>query len=274
MSAPHDDEVAFRQLAAAAIEAGRAIMAVREAGFAVRAKADASPVTEADHRAEAILEAAIMRVAPGVPIVAEEAIAGGHLPAVGDTFFLVDALDGTKDFIGGGSDFTVNVGLVRRGEPVAGVVYAPAAGRLWLATCGKAMAGPDLGRLAAIHVRPPDPAQPSIVASRSHRTGETDAFIARFPGSCVVAAGSSMKFAAIAEGEADLYPRLGPTSQWDTAAGDAVLRAAGGKVLTMAGRPLPYGPAPGRVGAEAFLNPWFVATGGLDPFASRVGRRP
>ncbi len=260
-----DDGALVAGLLPAMIEAGRAIMAVRAAGFAVETKADASPVTEADRRAEAILHGALRQLAPGVPVVAEEAVAAGEIPEVGDCFLLVDALDGTKDFVRGGPDFTVNVGLVRRGVPVGGIVHAPASGRLWVGCGDHALAGDAPDRLTPIRVRTPPPTL-GIVASRSHRTPETDAFIARFPGSAVVAAGSSLKFCVLAEGGADLYPRLGPTCQWDTAAGDAILRAAGGRVMTMEGTPLPYGPLPGRQGAAAYLNPWFVATAGVEPF--------
>ncbi len=250
------------------IEAGRAILAVRAAGFAVHRKEDSSPVTAADRQAEAIILAGLARIAAGVPVVAEEAVEAGDIPAVGGAFFLVDALDGTKGFVQGGDDFTVNVGLIRDGVAVAGVVAAPAMGRLWLGADGAAFAV-DIaapGVWTPIRVRAPA-ACPGIVASRQHRTPETDDFIARFPGAEVVAAGSSLKLTVLAEGGADLYPRLAPTSQWDIAAGDAVLRAAGGRVLTMEGTPLPYGPLPGRSGAAAYRNPWFVATAGLDPFA-------
>ncbi len=265
------DAALIDALVPVAIAAGRAILAVRAAGFAVEAKDDRSPVTEADRRAEEIILEGLARLAPGLPVVAEEAVAAGHVPETGDAFVLVDALDGTKDFIGGGPDFTVNIGFVRGGVAVAGIVFAPALGRLWLGGAGGAfaLAVDSPAARVPVRVRRPDPAALAIIASRSHRTPETDAFIARFPGSSLVAAGSSLKLTVLAEGGADLYPRLATTSQWDIAAGDAVLRAAGGRVLTMAGTPLPYGlPAGTRPeGARAWRNPWFVATGGLDPFA-------
>ena len=245
--------------------AGERIVACRAAGFSVETKSDDSPVTIADREAEAILLAALRDLAPGIPVIAEEEVAAGRVPATKGDFFLVDPLDGTKDFIRGGDDFTVNVGLVREGMPVLGVVGAPATGQIWTGVDGEGAFAIDAsGKRRPIKVRAAHTGPFDIIASRSHRTAETDEFIARFPGARIVAAGSSLKFCVVAEGGADLYPRLGPTSQWDTAAGDAVLRAAGGRVLTLDGKPLGYGVREGT-GARAFLNPWFVAAGGVDP---------
>jgi 3'(2'),5'-bisphosphate nucleotidase len=263
------DAVLFERLVAAAVAAGEAILRIRAAGHAVDRKADQSPVTEADRAAEAIVLAALRAEAPGIPIIAEEEVAAGRVPSVGDTFFLVDALDGTRDYIAGRDDFTVNIGLVRNGAAAAGIVHAPAT-----RTSSVGIVGLGARQIAGtaqqpLRVRSPQPGKLAVVASKSHRTPETDIFLSRFPGSIVVAAGSSLKFVAVAEGSADLYPRLGPTSQWDTAAGDAVLQAAGGRVLDMQGNPLVYGPRLGH--KHPFLNPWFVATGGLDPFAGPVG---
>jgi 3'(2'), 5'-bisphosphate nucleotidase len=221
-------------------------------------------VTAADRVAEEIVLEALARLAPGAAVVAEEAAAAGRLPPPADTFFLVDALDGTRDFLNGRPDFTVNVGFVEAGRPAAGIVHAPASGRLWLGAAEGAFAG-DGKAWAPIRVRRPPESGLEIVASRLHPSPETDAFIAKFPGARLVSAGSSIKFCLLAEGKADLYPRLGPTSQWDTAAGDAVLRAAGGRVLTLDGEPLRYGPREGT-GVAAYLNPWFVATAWVDPF--------
>lgn len=252
----------------AAIEASLAILDVRAGHFQVERKADASPVTEADRRAEAILLAALARFAPDMPVVAEEEVSAGRIPDTGEDFFLVDALDGTKEFVRGGDDYTVNLALIRKGAPVLGIVAAPERRQLWFGTAadGAFLAAFDSADRQPIHVR--RPAGPlEIVASSSHRNAETDAFIARFPGARICAIGSSLKFCLLAEGRADLYPRLGPTSQWDTAAGDAVLRAAGGCVLELDGSPLRYGPRDGE-GAQRFLNPSFVATAGVDPFAT------
>lgn len=250
------------------VEAGEAILAIRTAGHTVETKNDNSPVTNADHAAEAILLAAINKYAPDIPVLAEEEVAGGRLPALGDVFLAVDALDGTRDFIQGRPDFTVNIGLVRDAHPIAGIVSAPALGLLWAGVVGLGARRIDLGAIGMpetdISVRPPPADGIHIVASRSHRSPETDDFIARFPNARIIAAGSSLKLVRIAEGTADLYPRLGPTSLWDTAAGDAILTAAGGSVTDLDGHPLAYRPRNDQ--PKPFLNPWFVATGGLDPF--------
>jgi 3'(2'),5'-bisphosphate nucleotidase len=261
------DDAFAEALIAIALRAGAAALAVYEREFAVDTKADASPVTEADRLAEAIITAELGRLAPDVPIVAEEACSAGIIPSVGRCFFLVDPVDGTREFIARNGDFTVNIGLVVDGEPRLGVVYAPARRRLYLGREGRGAEemivedGAVRERRPIVAARLADP--PRIIASRSHRTAETDRFIARFPGASLVAAGSSLKFCRMAAGEADLYPRMGATMQWDTAAGDAVLRAAGGMVSTLDGKPLAYGPREGA-GARAYANPWFVARSGTD----------
>jgi len=263
------DSVLAEALLPAVIEAGRVILDVRRRGLAVERKADLSPVTEADRRAEAVLLEALAVEAPDVPVIAEEAVDAGHLPEVGHAFFLVDPLDGTKEFVNGGDDFTVNIGLIRDGVPAMGIVYAPASGALYCGVVGdgawKAVViDATPGARTQIHVRPLPSGPLLVVASRSHRTPETDAYIAKFEVADLVSAGSSLKFCLVAAGKADLYPRMGTTMQWDTAAGDAVLRAAGGKVMTLDGAPLPYGPKD-AAGAGAYRNPWFVASGGIDP---------
>jgi 3'(2'), 5'-bisphosphate nucleotidase len=265
---PCIDVALTEALLAAAIEAGAATLAVRARGLAVEAKADASPVTEADRAAEEIILRHLADAAPGVPVIAEEAVAAGRIPDAGRRFFLVDPLDGTKEFVRGGSDFTVNIGLIEDGVPVAGIVLAPAQGTLYWGVVGEGawaarVVDGALTDRRSICVRAADSAI-DVVASKSHRTPETDEFIGRFPVGELVAAGSSLKFCLVAAGEADLYPRMGTTMQWDTAAGDAVLRAAGGQVVTLDGAPLPYGPGPGA-GAEAYQNPWFVAAGTVAP---------
>jgi len=248
-----------------AVAAGKAIMEVYAGPIDVERKADASPVTEADRRAEEIILRGLRAAWPDIPCVAEEEVSSGKPPAVGDgPFFLVDPLDGTKEFVNRREDFTVNIALVRAGAPVAGVVYAPARGTLFSgagAGAWRARVEPSgtIGERTAISVR--DAATPPvIVASRSHRTPETDAIIARFQGAELVSVGSSLKFCLVAAGEADLYPRLGRTMEWDTAAGDAVLRAAGGSTSTLDGRPLAYGKRlPGH--ADEFGNPSFICLG-------------
>ncbi len=257
------------RLVVAALEAGALILAVRRRGHSVEWKSDLSPVTEADRAAEAAILMHLAEIAPDVPVIAEEAVAAGRIPDVGHEFFLVDPLDGTKEFIKGGDDFTVNIGLIRDGVPILGVVYAPETGDLYAGLNGEgawkiAVTDGRPGARAAVHVSSAPAGPIRVVASKSHRTPETDAFIWKYDVGKLVSAGSSLKFCLVAAGEADLYPRLGTTMQWDTAAGDAIVRAAGGKVVTLDGVPLPYGPN-GAAGASAFQNPWFVVAGGIEP---------
>ncbi len=252
-----------------AMAAGAAILKVRRQGAKVEWKADSSPVTEADRAAEAVISAALGKIAPGVPVIAEEAAYEGRVPETGSEFFLVDPLDGTKEFVRGGNDFTVNIGFIRDGAPALGVILLPETGKLFWGVVGAGawravvVAGVVTER-QPISVRPAPDGGIAVVASRSHRTPETDAYINRYDVEKLVSAGSSMKFCAVASGKADLYPRMGTTMQWDTAAGDAILRAAGGTVVTLDGRPLTYGPGEGP-GAEGYRNPWFVAAGRVVP---------
>jgi 3'(2'), 5'-bisphosphate nucleotidase len=278
-----DDRALLALLEPLALDAGRRIVQIAAEGFAAETKADASPVTRADREAEAILLAGLRAGVPGIVIVAEEESAAGLSPlplsgAAGDPFFLVDPLDGTREFVRGGDDYTVNVALVRGGAPVVGAVYAPACRQLYLGRPGFAeLVETDAGHRPlsrrAIRARPPA-VPPVIVASRSHDTAETRDWIARLGAAERVAIGSSLKFCLLAAGRADLYPRLGRTLQWDTAAGDAVLRAAGGMTRTLDGAPLGYGA--GRVaGDEPFANPHFIAMGAPMPRAAvERGGRP
>lgn len=247
---------------AAAIEAGRAAYAIYRGDFEVQTKPDESPVTAADLAAEEVILARLSQAAPGIPIVAEEQVAAGNVPPSASTFFLVDPVDGTREFIQKRGDFTVNIALVRNGVPELGVVYAPAKSRLFLGDAVKGEAfragqAPEDAKQAArtpIRTRQPAAAGLTIVASRSHRSPETDAWLAQVKVAEIVSIGSSLKFCLVAAGEADLYPRLGPTMEWDTAAGHAVLSAAGGEVVNLDGSPLRYGKA-------GFRNPFFIATG-------------
>lgn len=263
------DAALIDALIAASIAAGDIILAIRRGGLAVEKKADKSPVTEADRAAEALIAEHLERVAPGFAMIGEEAVYEGRIPDVGNAFFLVDPLDGTREFVKGGNDFTVNIGLVRDGKPAVGVIFVPATGKLYGGVVGEGawkaeVTGGAASARTTMRVRPAPAGPIDVVASRSHRTKETDAFIARFDVARLVSAGSSVKFCVVASGEADLYPRMGTTMQWDTAAGEAILRAAGGRVVTIEGAPLGYGPN-GAPGADAFRNPWFIATGGMDP---------
>ncbi len=236
-------------------DAGEAIMAYYAAGVTVRAKADSSPVTDADEAAERLIVDALRALAPDVPVVAEEMFAEHGAPEVaGGPFWLVDPLDGTKEFISRNGEFTVNIALVEAGRPVLGIVHAPAVGVTYTAADGAAFVETGSGPARPIHAR--RPAADGVVAlvSRSHRTPETDAFLADYTVTAERSAGSSLKFGIVAAGEADIYPRLGRTMEWDTAAGHAVVAAAGGSVRTLDGAELAYG-KPG------FENPPFVVRG-------------
>jgi 3'(2'), 5'-bisphosphate nucleotidase len=239
--------------------AGAVIMEIYGTDFVARAKADASPVTEADERAEAIILPELARLAPGIAIVSEEASAAGHTPDIdgAQPFWLVDPLDGTKEFVKRNGDFTVNIGLIIGGSPALGVVLAPARGLLWSgAGRGTASAVDAHGSRRAIACRPRPARGAVVVTSRSHNNpAALAAWMAAFPEATLDFAGSSLKFCKVAEGSADFYPRFGPTCEWDTAAGHAVLLAAGGHIETFGGKPLAYA-KPG------FLNPDFLACGG------------
>ena len=249
-----DEKRLLEDIAVAAREAGDAILAIVARGFDVESKADTSPVTEADRAAELIILAALAVAAPGIPVIAEEEVAAGRIPIHGDTYFLVDPLDGTKEFVRGGDDYTVNIGLIVGGSPRLGVVYAPATGRLHGGIVGAAAWVEDSGGRRAIACRPLDGASVAV-ASKSHFSQPTADYLEAIGVGGYVSVGSSLKFCIVAEGQADIYPRLTPTSEWDTAAGHAVLLAAGGRVDGPDGLPLLYG-------KTAFLNRGFVATGG------------
>jgi 3'(2'), 5'-bisphosphate nucleotidase len=245
-------------LAEAALEAGDAILEVVRRGFDVEAKRDASPVTEADRAAELVILAALARAAPGVPVIAEEEVAAGRIPAHDHTYFLVDPLDGTKEFVRGGDDYTVNIGLIEGGVPKLGVVFAPACGRLYAGCVGDGAWFDDGHRRSGIRTRELG-TEMTAVASKSHLNQATIDYLNEAVGQCgYVGVGSSLKFCIIAEGRADIYPRASPTSEWDTAAGHAILLASGGLVDGPRGSPLTYG-------KRAFLNRAFVATSGWKP---------
>jgi len=245
-------------MAEAAREAGEAIIEVVRRGFEVEAKRDSSPVTEADRAAELIILAALARAAPGVPVIAEEEVAAGRIPAHDDTYFLVDPLDGTKEFVRGGDDYTVNIGLIEKGVPKLGIVFAPATGKLHGGCVGVGAWLDDGNGRKPIQTRLRGE-QLTAVASKSHLNQATVDYLQEAAGECgYVAVGSSLKFCIVAEGQADIYPRASPTCEWDTAAGHAVLLAAGGLVDGPDGTPLRYG-------KRAFLNRAFVATSGWKP---------
>ena len=242
--------------------AGKLIMDVYATDFASHAKTDASPVTEADERAEAIILKGLAKHFPDIPILAEESVAAGRIPEVSLQFFLVDPLDGTKEFISRNGEFTVNIALIQNGTVASGVVYAPAIDTLYWGEIGqgsaKATITPDQelpSTWKKIAVRSLPSAGATVLASRSHRDAATDAFLATVKVAELIGAGSSLKFCTIAEGKADLYPRFGRTMEWDTAAGHAVLAAAGGSVTGADGQPFLYGKK-----ARGFDNPAFIAS--------------
>lgn len=247
-------------LEAAALAAGKEIWRIFKAGFDVETKTDASPVTIADRAAEAIILEALATLAPGVPVVAEEEAAAGRVPSVEDAFFLVDPLDGTKEFIRRGTDFTVNIGLIQDGAPTLGVVFAPARGELYIgdARLTRALERRDGSAFRPLAVRRPAKTPPVALASRSHDVPAVEAYLAALGVTERISIGSSLKFCLLARGDADLYPRPSPTMEWDTAAGDAILRAAGGRTFATTGETLTYGKAD-------FFNPGFVATGSVEP---------
>ncbi len=242
-----------------ALEAGDRIMEVYNGpDFEVRSKGDASPVTAADEAADAVISAGLRAAFPDIPLITEEQVASHSLTTT--TFLIVDPLDGTKEFVQRRGDFTVNIAYVQNGVPVRGIVYAPAKDRLFYTLADGSSVeetGPfakDLrGPTRQIRVARPDNAALMVVASKSHRDQATDDYIGRYAVRDMTSAGSSLKFCLVATGEADLYPRLGRTMEWDTAAGDAVLRGAGGHVVRFDDQsPLAYG-KPG------WDNPFFIA---------------
>lgn len=255
-----DHGAAAEIFASIALEAGAAVKAIYDAGTAGRQKSDGSPVTDADEAAEAIISARLFAHFPELPVVAEEAVSKGAVPAAAPAFILVDPIDGTREFLRRSGEFTINIGLIVEGTPCAGAVFAPALGKLWFgassasacdAAPGADLPPPSLRR--AIFARPAPSQGLTAIVSRSHADPVTEAFLARLPISERQEAGSSLKFCAIAEGRADIYPRFGQTMEWDTAAGDAILRAAGGIVADPQGHPLRYGKFTARFANEPFI---------------------
>ena len=256
-AAPASHAKALVQLA---LLAGREIMAIYATDFSARVKDDLSPITAADEAAEKIILEGLANLYPETPVISEEAAAAGRIPAVGSSFYLVDPLDGTKEFVSRNGEFTVNIAKIENGVPVLGVVYAPAINRIFWGDTAK---GAAEGKMAAdgkiswrkLLVRSCPGEGATVVASRSHRDKATDDFLKTVKVAKLASAGSSLKFCLIAAGEADLYPRFGRTMEWDTAAGHAVLLASGGKVMNIDGVPLTYGKR-----ERGFDNPGFIAS--------------
>ena len=238
-----------------ALSAGNIILRFYDDQFSVMQKSDGSPVTAADQAAEDYIIPALTRLTPEIPIIAEERVAMGQIPDVsGGTFWLVDPLDGTKEFINRNGDFTVNIGLVLSGRPTLGVVSTPVDKCVWAGSLADGALKIKDGVQQKIAVRKANQQKITVVASRSHRSPELETFISKLKVEQSISRGSSLKFCLIAEGNADIYPRTGPTMEWDTAAGHAVLIAAGGKMIGFDGTPFQYA-------KPDFLNGWFIASG-------------
>jgi 3'(2'), 5'-bisphosphate nucleotidase len=249
-------------LARLAIEAGACIMHHFETGTVAEQKADSSPVTAADREAEAIIEAGLKAHYPDVQIIGEEACEHGVPDSLSSVFFLLDPLDGTKEFVNRRKDFTVNIGLIIDNQPVAGVIYAPAHNTLYLSGADSAFMAEfeitdtfDASKLRPINTRPTPADGLTVIASKSHMSPETKAFVDTLQVSEMISAGSSLKFCLLAAGKADIYPRHGRTMEWDTAAGHAILNSAGGGVSNLDGTEFTYGKL-----ERGLDNPYFIAT--------------
>ena len=248
-------------LAQIAHDAGKAIMEIYNSDFKSELKADQSPVTAADEVAEAII---LKRLGSALPVIAEEQMAAGKRTQIGEAFYLVDPLDGTKEFISRNGEFTVNIGLIENGSPTIGVVYAPALGELYIGQFGRGAFQAKIlvdqlfnsATFDEISARALPAAGATVLASRSHLDKDTETFIAQTKVEKLINAGSSLKFCRIASGLADLYPRFGRTMEWDTAAGHAVLSAAGGSVMQPNGSAFLYGKVD-----QSFANGAFIARG-------------
>lgn len=245
-----------KQVSGIATRAGAEIMKIYETDFEVETKNDNSPVTKADKVAEAIILRSIREgLTDRFPIISEEAASDGHIPDVKDTaFWLIDPLDGTKEFINKNGEFTVNIALIENGKPVLGVVYIPTSETMYTGTAAGAFVKRKGEPSKQIQCNAPGSDPITAVVSRSHRSTEVDTYLESFSIGKEISAGSSLKFCLIAEGSADLYPRFGRTMEWDTAAGHAVLRFAGGSVKTVEGNDLAYG-------KPDHENPHFIASG-------------
>jgi 3'(2'),5'-bisphosphate nucleotidase len=255
------DELAA-ELGKIVAEAGKVIMAMQASDIEARRKADGSPVCRADLEAERLILARLAAAMPNVPVIAEESFAPGSGP-VPERFLLVDPLDGTREFLGGHKDFTVNIALIEAGEPIVGAICAPALDQVYVggATASQAdLADGALGPMQPIGTRAVPAAGLRALASRSHLNPETQQWLDRHPMADLQRVGSSLKFCLIARGDADVYPRIAPTMEWDTAAGHAILNAAGGCVLGLDGSPLRYGKSD-----AGFKNAGFIAWGRRPP---------
>lgn len=261
-SSPFDTPMADG-LVPLAIKAGQVIMAIYEKGIQAGEKADGSPVTEADVAAEEVILEGLSIFAPGIPVVAEEAVSGGHIPAACDRYFLVDPLDGTREFVNRNGEFTVNIALIEAGVPVAGVVYAPALGEIYWGEGSQAYSATvsncQISHPCKVHAAAMPKTGMRILASRSHMDERTRAIMDRIEGAEILSVGSSLKLCWLASGKADFYPRMAPTMQWDIAAGHAVLRAAGGTIVNAETRALFAYELKDGAGVDGLRNSGFLA---------------
>ena len=242
-----------------AVDAGKAILEVYATDFAVQSKGDASPLTQADLASHRLIVAGLETLTPDIPIISEEE----GLPAFEERgkwprYWLIDPLDGTKEFVNRNGEFTVNIALIDSNRPILGVVHVPVQDKTYIGCEGHGAELRDGGSTSAIRVADSSEQPVRIVGSRSHRGSSLDAFLEKVGASDMLPMGSSLKFCVVAEGGADIYPRLGPTSEWDTAAAQAVVEQAGGTVLELDGRPLSYN------AKSDILNPWFIVIGPTD----------
>ena len=259
------------QFANIASRAGKLIMESRNSGVHVDLKSDGSPVTAADLQAERLIRMQLAQLMPDVKIIAEESFEESYVAPVPERFLLVDPLDGTREFVSGSDEFTVNIALIEAGEAVVGTIFAPALGHLYLAgaTAFRADVQPgealrELTTLSVMGTLPAPGAGMRAIGSRSHMDAETERWLGSLPIADLRSAGSSLKFCLIARGDADVYPRMAPTMEWDTAAGHAILIAAGGCVMALDGEPLRYGKAD-----RGFRNAGFVAWGRKPVYCDR-----
>jgi 3'(2'), 5'-bisphosphate nucleotidase len=260
----HATSPMLRALAMIAYDAGAIVLEYYTEEITARQKEDRSPVTDADVASERFILKRLAQLAPGIPVIAEEEVAAGRIPKIGHKFFLVDPLDGTKEFLSRNGEFTINIAEINDGKAVRGVIYAPAKDRMFF---GEVLAGayeafappggaPDFAEARQIFARAPGRGGLVAAISRSHNDKKTEEYLVPYNVTAFVVAGSSLKFCLVAAGEADIYPRHGRTMEWDTAAGHAILAAAGGSLTTPEGKPFVYG----KVEAK-FANPHFVARG-------------
>jgi 3'(2'), 5'-bisphosphate nucleotidase len=238
-------------------KAGRAILEVYATDFEVQEKHDTSPITLADMASHEIIAAGLLQLTPEIPVISEEAgLPEFAVRGAWRRYWLIDPLDGTKEFVGRNGEFTVNVALIDDGRPVLGVVLVPVTGITYVGCEGLGAQRREAdGTSSTINVAPSSESPVRVVGSRSHRGTSLDAWLANLGNFSLQPMGSSLKFCCVAEGSADVYPRLGPTSEWDTAAAQAVVEQAGGRVVTLDGRPLSYG------SKADILNPWFMVSG-------------